>query len=117
MFERVQTTIKAIRRHLLGDEVIRKLLYNDNNNALNEPDPGEKNVAKYITNYPIYDFENKEDYTQHGMVNVFMADSDPSEDDNSIAAVVKINVVYNTDKWTLINDDCRPLAIADRIIN
>lgn len=116
MFERVQTTIKAIRRHLLGDEVIRKLLYNDSNNALNKPDPGEKNVAKYITNYPIYDFEGKEDYTQHGMINIFMADSEPSEDDNSISAMVRINVVYNTDKWELINGDCRPLAIADRIV-
>ena len=116
MFERIQTTIKAIKRQLLSDEVIRKLLYNDSNNALNLLTPEEKNVAKYITTYPIYEFENKEDYTQHGMINIFMTDSNPDDEDNSVAAIIRITVVYNTDKWELVNGDCRPLAIADRRI-
>lgn len=116
MFERIQTTIKAIKRQLLNDEVIRKLLYNDSNNALNLPTPQNKDVAKYITTYPIYEFEDKEDYTQHGMINIFMADSEPNDEDNSIAAMIRINVVYNTDKWELIDGDCRPLVIADRIV-
>lgn len=116
MFERIQTTIKAIKRRLLNDEEVRKLLYNSSNNALNLSTPSEKDVAKYITTYPIYEFENKEDYTQQGMINIFMTDSDPSDEDNSILAVVRINVVYNTDKWELVDGSCRPLAIADRII-
>ena len=117
MFERIQTTIKAIKRQLLADDVIRKLLYNDSNNALQLPAPAEKDVAKYITTYPIYQFENKNDYTQHGMINVLMSDSGKSEDESSIDAVVRINVVYNTDKWELINGDCRVLALADRIVS
>lgn len=116
MFEQVQTTIKAIKRQLLNDKVIRQLLYNDSNNALNLLAPTEKDVAKYITTFPIYEFENKEDYTQHGMINIFMADSDPNEEDVSINALIRINVVYNTDKWELVDGSCRPLAIADRII-
>ena len=117
MFERIQTTIKAIKRQLLKDDIICKVLYNDSNDALNLPTPEEKNVVQYITTYPIYEFENKEDYTQHGMINIFMADSDPSDEDNSITAVIRVNIVYNTDKWELINGDCRPLAIADRVIH
>ena len=116
MFERVQTTIKAMKRQLLTDGQIRQLLYNDSNNALNLPTPTEKEAAKYITTYPVYQFENKDDYSQHGMVNIFMTESDPSEEDTSITAIVRVNIVYNTDKWELINGDCRVLAIADRII-
>lgn len=117
MFELVQDTIKAIKRKLLNDKVIRQLLYNDSNNALNLQIPTEKEVAKYITTYPIYDFENKDNYTQHGMVNIFMTESEPNDEDKSILATVRINVVYNTDKWELVDGSCRPLAIADRIID
>ena len=116
MFERVQTTIKAMRTRLLHDECIRKLLFYDNNTALELDVPELKDVAKYITTYPVYEFENKEDYTQHGMINIFMTDSDPNDEDNSIMAIVRVNVVYNTDKWELIDGSCRPLTIADRII-
>ena len=115
MFERIQTSLKAIKRQLLSDEVIRKLLYNDSNNALNLPTPQQKDVEKYITNHPIYEFENKQEYNQHGMINVFMTDSEPDED-NIISTIIRINVVYNVDKWELIDGSCRPLAIADRII-
>lgn len=116
MFERVQTTIKAMRTRLLYDECVRKLLFYDNNMALELDTPEAKDVAKYITTYPIYEFENKEDYTQHGMVNIFMTDSDPNDEDNSIMAVIRVNVVYNTEKWELVDGSCRPLMIADRII-
>lgn len=117
MFERVQTTIQAIKRRLLMDDAVRKLLYHDSENALDLDAPEQKDVKKYITTYPIYEFENKEDYTQHGMVNVFLTDSDPSDEDNSILAIVRVNVVYNTDKWELADGSCRLLAIVDRIID
>jgi hypothetical protein len=116
MFERVRTTIKAMKRQLLKDEELRKLLYNDSNNALELSTPEEKLVAKYITTYPIYEFENKEDYKQQGMINIFMSDSDPSDEDSSISAMIRVNIVYNTDKWELIDGDCRTLALADRVI-
>ena len=116
MFERINTTIKAIRRQLLNDDELRKLLYNDSNNALDLPTPDIKDVEKYITTHPIYEFENKEDYTQHGMINVFMANSEPDDEQVSVSAVIRINAVYNTDKWTLKDGSCRMLKILDRII-
>jgi hypothetical protein len=57
-----------------------------------------------------------EDYKQQGMINIFMADSDPSDEDSSISAMIRVNIVYNTDKWELIDGDCRTLALADRVI-
>lgn len=116
MFERLQTTIKAIKRQLLESEDIRKLLYNDSNDSLNLPTPKKEDVNKYITTHPIYEFEDKEDYTQHGMINIFMADSEPDDENNSTSSVIRINVVYNTAKWELIDGSSRPLLIADKII-
>ena len=50
------------------------------------------------------------------MINIFMADSDPSDEDSSISAMIRVNIVYNTNKWELIDGDCRTLALADRVI-
>lgn len=116
MFERIDSTIRAIRRQLLNDEELRKLLYNDSNNALDIDAPSIKDVEKYITNHPIYEFENKEDYTQHGMINIFMSNSEPDDEQVSVSAVIRINVVYNCDKWTLKDGSCRVLKMLDRII-
>lgn len=116
MFERINLTIKAIRRQLLNDEELRQLLYNDSNNALDIDVPPVKDVEKYITTHPVYSFDHNEDYTQHGMINIYMTTSEPDEEQASIGAVIRINAVYNTDKWTLANGDCRMLKIIDRII-
>lgn len=116
MFERVDSTIKAIRRQLLEDESIRKLLFHNSNNALQLSAPDKKDVEKYITTCPIYSFEGKDDYTQQGMINLFMSDSNPDGEQVGINGVIRCNVVYNTDKWTLVDGSCRLLKIIDRII-
>lgn len=116
MFERINLTIKAIRRQLLNDAELRQLLYNDSNNALDIDVPPVKDVEKYITTHPVYSFDHNEDYTQHGMINIFMSSSEPDDEQVSIGAIIRINVVYNVDKWTLIDGDCRVLKIMDRII-
>ena len=62
MLTRIQTTLKAIKRILLEDEQVKKLLYNDSNNALNLPTPDKQVVEKYVTTCPVYEFDDKEDF-------------------------------------------------------
>ena len=116
MFERVEQMLQDARQLLLNDVVVRKLLYHDSNNALNMADVDQSTVEKYITNYPIYQFENKADYTQNAMVNVFLADTGLDDEQITLQGVLRINIVVNVDKWELVGGRCRPLALADRII-
>lgn len=116
MFKRLQTTLKGIKRVLLEDEQIRKLLYNDSNNALNLDTPAKESVSKYITTYPIYEFEGRDDYTQQGMINCFISDSEPDDDIKVTDSILRINVVYNTEKWELVDGSCRLLSLCERII-
>ena len=116
MFKRLQTTLKGIKRVLLEDEQIRKLLYNDSNNALNLGTPAKESVSKYITTYPIYEFEGRDDYTQQGMINCFISDSEPDDDIKVTDSILRINVVYNTEKWELVDGSCRLLSLCERMI-
>ena len=116
MFERVEQMLQDARQLLLNDVVVRKLLYHDSNNALNMADVDQSAVEKYITNYPIYQFENKADYTQNAMVNVFLADTGLDDEQITLQGVLRINIVVNVDKGELVGGRCRPLALADRII-
>ena len=116
MFERVEQMLQDARQLLLNDVVVRKLLYHDSNNALNMADVDQSAVEKYITNYPIYQFENKADYTQNAMVNVFLADTGLDDEQITLQGVLRINIVVNVDKWELVGGRCRPLDLADRII-
>lgn len=116
MLERVESTLAAIKNRLLGDEIIRKLLFHDSNNALNMLPPLIPEVEDYITLRPIFEFENKEDYMQNSMINIYTTQILPADDIKKIDGVVQINVVCNGDKWELVDSKIRPMQLCDRII-
>lgn len=116
MLERIEQMLQDAREVLLDDPIIRKLLYHDSNNALNMGEVDRSAIEKYITNYPIYEFENKADYTQNAMINIFLADTELDDDQTTIAGVLRVNLVVNVDKWELVGGRCRPLVLVDRIV-
>ena len=116
MLERVETTLAAIKNCLLNDDVVRKLVYNDSNNALNMETPDIDKVNKYITLRPIYQFENMADFSQNSMINVYFTDGSLQEEEVSIEGIIQINVVVNIDKWELVDNKIRPIHLANRII-
>lgn len=113
MFQRVSSTLAEIRSKLLNNTNIRKLLYNDSNNALNMDIPSIDNVEKYITLYPIYDFEHKQDYEQNSMINIVLDNADV--EDNELGGILRINIATNIDKWDLVGNKIRPLELANEI--
>lgn len=116
MLERVETTLAAIKNCLLNDDVVRKLVYNDSNNALNMETPDIDKVNKYITLRPIYQFENMADFSQNSMINIYFTDGSPQEEEVGIEGIIQINVVVNIDKWELVDNKIRPIHLANRII-
>ena len=117
MLKQIQTTLAGIKTVLLNDETIRKLLCNDSNNCLNMEPPTTKSAEKYITLRPIFQFENTDDYAQNGMINIYLSDGEPNDDMNLFQGIVQANVVYNVDKWELVDNKIRTLELADKVIN
>ena len=116
MLERFESTMGAMRTKLLKDEMLRKLLYHDSNNALQMLPPTEQEVQDYITLKPIFDFENKKNYDKNSSINIYMTSVDPQLDNVTADAIIQVNVVCNIDIWDLVNNKIRPVQIANRII-
>ena len=116
MLEKIETTMAAIRTKLLQDNKIKQLLYFDSNDALQCFVPEDAKLEKYITLRPIYEFENKEDYDQNSMINIYMTQASPYEDIVKVDGILQVNVICNVDIWELVDNKIRPLQIADRII-
>lgn len=114
MYSRIEETLFGIKKVLLNDTQIRKLLVNSSNNALNIEAPSADITSKYITLAPIYQFENKGDFEQNGMINIFLTDN--NNENMTIDGVIQINIVYNVDKWELIENKIRTLELSNRII-
>lgn len=116
MLERIELTLAAIRTKLLKDEKIRKLLFHDSNNALEMLAPQENQIQNYITLKPVFEFENKNDYNQNTIVNIYTTQIIPTDDVKSCTGVVQINVACNSDVWELLDNKIRPLQICNKII-
>lgn len=116
MLKRIQLTLAEIKATLLNNGVIRQLLCNDSNNCLNMETPTVKSAEKYITLKPVFQFENTDDYAQHGMINIVLSDGEPNDEANVFDGIIQINVAYNTDKWELIDNKIRTLELANKVI-
>lgn len=116
MLDNIQSALFEIKRVLLEDEEIRKLLYNDSNDALNLDTPSTEDVDDYISLYPIYEFNTEAGYNHNCGVSINVSVIDPTDEVVQMIASLTINVVVNTNKWILTGNKIRPLAIADRII-
>lgn len=116
MFELLQKTLYEIKSTLLNDELVRKLIYNDSNNCLNMEPPTKDVVKQYITLHPIYQFENTKCYEQQGMINIFVYGNTANDGYVTTSGALQINIVFNIDKWELVDGKIRPLELADRIV-
>jgi hypothetical protein len=117
MLKQIQSTLAGVKTVLLNDEIVRKLLCNDSNNCLNMDTPTVTSAEKYITLKPVYQFENTDAYAQNGMINIFLSDGEPNSDINLFQGIMQINIVFNVDKWELVDNKIRTLEIADKVIN
>jgi DNA-binding transcriptional regulator/RsmH inhibitor MraZ len=50
------------------------------------------------------------------MINIVFSDGEPDDEANMLDGVVQVNVVYNTDKWELVDNKIRTLELADKVI-
>lgn len=115
MFERIEKTINEVRNTLIGDNDIRKLVYNDSNNALQLPSPTVNQVQKYIVTCPIFDLCETDEYNKNTLIQVELDETDNAE--GYLNGVLRVNIVCNREKWNLIEAKIRPLQITNRVID
>ena len=119
MLERIESTMAAIRTRLSRDSLINKLLTYDGKDVLEAEVPFIKpeEMDKYITLRPIFEFENKKNYDQNSIINIYSTEFTPLDDVSACVGVLQINVVCNLDVWELDNNKIRPLQLAQRIVD
>ena len=116
MFERFEKMLPQIRRIILEDEIVRRLLYHDSNNAFYMDTPTIDDVKDYITLRPIYSLDGHGKYEQNGMINVYWAKLPRNDyDEVVITGILRVGVIFNVDKWELVGDKIRPIQVCDRI--
>lgn len=115
MLERIERTISEVRETLIADSDIRKLVFHDSNNALSMLTPAAQEARPYITANPIFDMCETEEYNKNTMVQVELDSLDSEE--GYLNGVMRINIVCNREKWSLVDGKIRPLQIANRAID
>lgn len=99
VIENMEKAVEAIRKTLLKDATIRKLLYNNNPSGLDGSTPSETDVNKLIQNNVLIDFHNEENKT-----NIF-----------NVIAIYASYIVEEEGKYTItINTD---VFVSKRYIN
>lgn len=115
MLENIQETLFQIRDTLINDEELRKLVYNDSNNALELDAPSKEEVSDYFSLAPIFEFNTEAGYDHSCGISLVFTEFDEDEDIEEVSATLVVNVIVNNAKWLLTNKKIRPLAIIDRI--
>ena len=116
MLTRVEKLPGEVKTLLLNNKIVRQLLGNDSNAPLSIEAPPKEKINDYIITHPIYQFENKDNYQQHGMINTYVTSASPDDEELSIYGILRVNIVFNVDKWDLVDNKCRPMSIANEVI-
>lgn len=116
MLELIELSLFSIKRLLLNNEKIKKLLYNDSNNALNIELEESIKVDDYILLSPFYNLLKDNNYSKNSVISIKLKSINNDNEDNILFGSINISIVTNVDKWNLINNKIRPLEIANEII-
>lgn len=108
---RLNDTFKSIKTKILLNENIRNLLYYDVLSEENEEVP-VRVAAEHVFIQPVIDVE--EPFNKKNYITITMPDGDKSN--NKMDYVVRLIVMCDKTSWN-IDGDCRPLLIAQEIIN
>lgn len=113
-FTKIQNFLFQLKRRLLKNKKIKKLLYYTVPNALELQDVAAENVEKMITLTPIIEDENgiAESY-RNVFIAIYMGDLVPEDTENDIT--FRIATYANKENYELDNDRIRPILIMQEI--
>lgn len=110
---RVSDSFKQIRTQLLLNEKIRNYLYWDVIDE-NTVTPSIEMVKDYIYIQPIITVETTEPFNKKNYITITVPEG--NKDNNKMQYVVRIIIMSEKSCWE-VNDDIRPLIIAQEVVN
>lgn len=113
---RLEDTMRRVKQEILFNEDIRKLLYYENIEDINElKSPSLQACADYIFLQPIVDTDVTEPFNKLNYITITVPESASSS--NKIHYIFRVMIMCDKRCWTYENDNIRPLRLAQLIIN
>jgi len=115
IFENIQKAIYEIQTLILTEPDIRKLLFIDSQNALNEEAPTISQAQEHILLAPVFDI-TEPPYDKNTIMTIVLQKGVYNDDSVLLNGILKINIVTRTELWRLNNTKIRPLEICNLVV-
>lgn len=116
IFNNIQRSIFEIRNLIENIAEVRKLVYYDGVNALEQDAPTIEQTKPYFIMSPVFDV-TKPPFDKNTLISISLNRANNNEQDNVIArSLVKITILTRSELWEIKNNKIRPLEISDLII-
>ena len=112
----IQKALFEIRSIIKNSSDIRKLVYHDTVDALENNSVSVEDIEDHIVVSPIFDM-TKEPFDKSTIISIALNRSSIEEDNALAMSLLKINVLTQSDLWHLNNSLVRPLQISNLIID
>lgn len=115
ILDNMQRSLFEVRNLIQNIAEVKKLVYYDGVNALEQATPTLEQVKDHFTLSPIFDV-TKAPYDKNTIISIAITKV-PYDDEKLLArGTFKINVLTRTQLWELSNNKLRPLEISNFII-
>jgi len=115
MFDNVQKAIFEIRSAIESDKDIRKMLFIDTKNALEQEAPTIQDVRSHIVVSAVFDI-TEPPFDKNTIMTIALHKALYDSDSVLLNGMIKINVLTRSELWELDNNKIRPLEIANNIV-
>ena len=116
IFDLLQKGLFEVRTTLLGNSDIRKLVFHDTVDALENVTVSLEDADEHIIVSPVFDM-NEEPFDKNTIISIALNRANFSDDTTMTSSIIKINVLTQSTLWKLNNNLIRPLQIANLIID
>lgn len=115
IFDLLGRAVFEIRSLIENSAEVRKMVYYDQANALEQAPPTIEDTREHFTVSPVFDI-TKAPYDKNTLVSISLYSAKNNDDSQLIPGAIRINVLTQSDLWELSNNKIRPLEIANHIV-
>lgn len=115
MFDNVQKAIFEIRSAIESDQDIRKMLFIDSKNALEQQAPTILEIENHITVSAVFDI-TEPPFDKNTIMTIVLHKAIYDSESTLLNGMIKINILTRSDLWELNNNKIRPLEISNNIV-
>lgn len=115
MFGNIQTAIYEIQTIILSEQNIRKLLFIDSTNALDQEAPTISQAQEHIILAPVFDI-TEPPYDKNTIMTIVLQKGVYDDESVLLNGILKVNVFTRTELWKLNSSKIRPLEIANLVV-